>query len=74
MMIRLDDRHIQLTVMQCSSKKMSSIEYRKKSTFLTIQLLTRIDFGHRTSKSDIFDHPTVKTVHNWPSGGFDGWF
>jgi hypothetical protein len=21
-----------------------------------------------------FDHPTLKTVHNWPSGGFDEWF
>jgi hypothetical protein len=28
----------------------------------------------RTSKPDIFEHPTLKTVHNWQSGGFDGWF
>jgi hypothetical protein len=35
-----------------------------KSPFLTIQLLTQFGFGHRTSKSDIFDHPTLKTVQN----------
>jgi hypothetical protein len=45
-----------------------------KGPFLTIQLLPKFSFGHRTSKPDIFDHPTLKTVHNWPSGGFDEWF
>jgi hypothetical protein len=45
-----------------------------KSPFLTIQLLFQFGFDHRTSKPDIFDHPTLKTVHNLPSGGFDGWF
>jgi hypothetical protein len=45
-----------------------------KNPFLTIQLLPQFSFGHRTSKLDIFNHPTLKTVHNWPSGGFDGWF
>jgi hypothetical protein len=42
-----------------------------KSPFLTIQLYAKFGFGHRTSKPDIFDHPTVKTVQIWPSGGFD---
>jgi hypothetical protein len=37
---------------------------------LTIQLYAKFGFGHRTSKPDIFDHPTVKTVQIWPSGGF----
>jgi hypothetical protein len=45
-----------------------------KSPFLTIQLLPQFGFGHQTSKLDIFDHLTLKTVHNWPSNGFDGWF
>jgi hypothetical protein len=40
---------------------------------LTIQLLPRFDFGHRTSKPDFFDHPTLKTIQNLPSDGFDGW-
>jgi hypothetical protein len=31
-----------------------------KSAFLTIQLYVKFGFGHRTSKPDIFDHPTVK--------------
>jgi hypothetical protein len=35
-----------------------------KSLFFTIQLLPLFGFGHRTSKSDIFDHPTPKTVQN----------
>jgi hypothetical protein len=35
-----------------------------KSLFLTIQLLPRFGFDHQTSKPDIFDHLTVKTVHN----------
>jgi hypothetical protein len=39
-----------------------------------MQLLPKFDFGHQTSKPDILDHPTLKTVHNWLSGGFDGWF
>jgi hypothetical protein len=30
---------------------------------LTIQLLPQSGFGHRTLKLDIFDHPTLKTVH-----------
>jgi hypothetical protein len=42
-----------------------------KSPIWTIQLLPQFGFGHRTSKPDIFDHPTLKTVHNWPSDGFD---
>jgi hypothetical protein len=41
-----------------------------KGPFLTIQLMSQFDFGHRTSKPNIFGHPTLKTVHNWPSGGF----
>jgi hypothetical protein len=28
-------------------------------------------FDHWTSKRDIFDHLTLKTVHNWSSDGFD---
>jgi hypothetical protein len=39
---------------------------------LTIQLLPQFDFGHRTPKPGIFDHPTLKTVHNGPWGCFDG--
>jgi hypothetical protein len=35
-----------------------------KRSFLTIQLLPQFGFGHRTSKPDIFDHPTLKTIHN----------
>jgi hypothetical protein len=42
-----------------------------KKLFLTIQLLCQFGFDHRTLKSDIFDHPNLKTVHNWPSGGFE---
>jgi hypothetical protein len=45
-----------------------------KRPFLTIQLLAKFGFGHRTLKPDIFDHSTLKTVHNLPSSGFDGWF
>jgi hypothetical protein len=40
------------------------MEKKGKSPFLTIQLLTQFGFGHRTSKPDIFDHPTLKTVQN----------
>jgi hypothetical protein len=35
-----------------------------KSPFLTMQLSPQFGFGHRTSKPDIFDHLTLKTVHN----------
>jgi hypothetical protein len=35
-----------------------------KSPSLTIQLLPRFGFGHRTPKQGIFDHPTLKTVYN----------
>jgi hypothetical protein len=49
-----------------------TIFFQGKSPFLTIQLLSQFDFGHRTSKPDIFDHPTLETVHNCPSGSFDG--
>jgi hypothetical protein len=45
-----------------------------KSIFLTIQLLPQFGFDYRTSKTDIFDHLTLKTVNNCPLGGFDGWF
>jgi hypothetical protein len=44
---------------------------RKKSIF-DHSTFASVCFGHRTSKPDIFDHPTLKNVHNWPSGGFDG--
>jgi hypothetical protein len=46
----------------------------EKIHFLAIQFLPQFGFSYRTSKPDIFDHPTFKTVHNWPSGGFDEWF
>ena len=36
--------------------------YLGKSPFLTIQFCPQFDFGHRTPKPDIFDHPTIKTV------------
>jgi hypothetical protein len=48
------------------------IERRKKSLFLTIQLFPQFDFGHRTPKPGIFDHPTLKTIYNWSLSGFDG--
>jgi hypothetical protein len=35
-----------------------------KSLFLTIQLLPQFGFGYQTSKPDMFDHPTLKTVHS----------
>jgi hypothetical protein len=46
------------------SQKFLILFYREKGPFLTIQLLSQFGFGHRTSKSDIFDHPILKTVHN----------
>jgi hypothetical protein len=39
------------------------VNSKGKSPFLTIQLLTKFVFDHQTSKPDIFDHPTLKTVH-----------
>jgi len=33
-----------------------------KSLFLTIQFWPQFGFGHRSSKPDIFGHPTIKTV------------
>jgi hypothetical protein len=45
-----------------------------RSSFLTIEILTKFDFDHRTSKPGIFDHPTIKTIHFWPSDGFQGGF
>jgi hypothetical protein len=39
---------------------------KRKSPFLIIQLLPQYGFGHRTPKPGIFDHPTLKTVYNWP--------
>jgi hypothetical protein len=36
----------------------------EKSPFLTIQLLPKFGFSHQTSKPDIFDHQTLKIVHN----------
>jgi hypothetical protein len=42
-----------------------------KNSILTIQLLSRFGFGHRTPKLGVFDHPTLKTIYNWSSGGFD---
>jgi hypothetical protein len=52
------------------------VQYYKqgKSPFLAIQFLTQFDFGHRISKPSIFDHTTLKTVDNWPSGCFVKWF
>jgi hypothetical protein len=32
-----------------------------KGPLLTIEFLPKFDFGHRTSKPGIFDHPTIKT-------------
>ena len=45
-----------------------------KSSFLTILLSPEFDFGHQTSKPDILDHRTIKTVYIWPFGCFEGWF
>jgi hypothetical protein len=45
-----------------------------KSSFLTIQLLLKFGFRHRTPKPVIFGHQTIKTVQIWPLGCFDGWF
>jgi len=36
---------------------------RRIKSILTIQLLFEFDFSHTTSKSSIFDHPNIKTVH-----------
>ncbi|KAF8756802.1 hypothetical protein HU200_011038 [Digitaria exilis] len=33
-----------------------------KGLFFTIQLLSQFNFNHRTSKPDIFCHPTIKPV------------
>jgi hypothetical protein len=41
---------------------------------LNIQLLPQSGSGHQTSKLGMFNHQTLKTVYNWPSGGFNGWF
>jgi hypothetical protein len=46
------------------SKELLLIYKKGKSPFLTIQLLPQFGFGHRTSIPDIFDHLTLKTVHN----------
>jgi hypothetical protein len=47
------------------SKRMTNSSYFKgKSLFLTSQLLPQFGFDHQTSKPDIFDHLTLKTVHN----------
>jgi hypothetical protein len=45
-----------------------------RSAFLTIELLAKFGFDHRTSKPGIFNHPTIKIVHFWPSNGFQGGF
>jgi hypothetical protein len=47
---------------------------KEKIYFLTIELLSQFGFSHRTSKPDIFDQTTLKSVHNWPSDDFDGDF
>jgi hypothetical protein len=45
-----------------------------RSPFLTIELSAKFGFDHQTSKLGIFDHPTIKTIHFWPSLGFQGGF
>jgi hypothetical protein len=78
-------RVVSACVVLCHSQKDSMLCLKKyqvcsllfffgKSLFLTIQLLPQFSFGNRTSQPNSFDHPTLKTVHNWSSGGFDGWF
>jgi hypothetical protein len=42
----------------------NSSYFKGKSLFLTSQLLPQFGFDHQTSKPDIFDHLTLKTVHN----------
>jgi DNA modification methylase len=46
----------------------------EKSSFLTIQLLSRFSFGHWTSKPGNFNHPTLKPLtigyHMILMGGF----
>jgi hypothetical protein len=39
----------------------------KEKIVLAIELLVEFGFDHRTSKSGIFDHLTIKTIHLWPS-------
>jgi hypothetical protein len=58
-----------------ANKHVNTLFQGGKDPFLIIQLLTQFGFSHRTSKPDIFYHPTLKTVHNWPLvaliGGFN---
>jgi hypothetical protein len=47
---------------------------KRKSPFLTIQLLLKFGFGHQTPKLIIFGHPTIKTVQIYVAvsiGGFN---
>jgi hypothetical protein len=41
----------------------------KKSIF-NHQTIVKFGFAHLTLKPEIFDHPTIKPVHIWPSGDF----
>jgi len=47
-----------------ASTMIDSRKVRRIKSILTIQLLFEFDFSHTTSKSGIFDHPSIKTVHN----------
>ena len=52
---------------QCPEKK-------GRSPFLTIQLLSQFDFGHRTPKPVIFAIELSKPFKFDRRGCFDGWF
>jgi hypothetical protein len=39
-----------------------SYKIKGENLFLTIQLLQKFDFGHQTSKTGVFSHPTIKTI------------
>jgi hypothetical protein len=41
---------------------MAAPKKKRKSPFLTIQLLLKFGFDHRTPKPVIFGHETIKTV------------
>jgi hypothetical protein len=42
--------------------------------YVFLRKLPRFGVSHRTSKLNIFDHSTLKTVHKWAPDGFDGCF
>jgi hypothetical protein len=62
-----------ISLLACNENRVCPLpeKYIGRSPFFIIQLLLKFGFSHRTSKSDIFDHPTIKTVQICPSSCFD---